>query len=170
MEKWRWALAAGIWVQAWIAEPWLLSYLPLPAPLGHLFMWRKVWGMLLVPAVVTLLALIPEVTTEDSSRTAPWFSLSLSIIGMVWQTQYLLHHLPPDRTFAVAERWISAAIALTSLTISLSSPRENAPPALEILASAALVLTFIARPPWAVGLSLSVLGVTVVLLRRPTAH
>ncbi len=171
MTYWRWGYAGWIWVQAWLAVPLLADYLPLPAPLGHVWVWSKVGGMLVIPAFVTLIGLVPDWVPLGRREQFPWTSLMLLTLGMVWQTQYLLHHAPPHLWTALIERWIAAAFCVSSLTLSLASPRENAPPALEICASAALVLTFVARPVWTVGISLTVLGATYAILRRqPSRH
>lgn len=166
MTHWRWGYAGWIWVEAWLTVPWLANYLPMPAPLGHVWVWSKVWGMLVMPALVTLVALIPDWVPVRNRGHSPWPSFMLLTLGMVWQTQYLLHQAPPHLWTSLTERWIAAACCVVSLTLSLASPRENAPPALEICASAALVLTFVARAPWAIGISLVMLGTTYAILRR----
>lgn len=162
----RWPLTAFIWVEAWLAIPWLPQYLPLPSPWVGAYVWSKVWGMAMMPAWLTLIALIPDLMPRAAWRLRPaTVSLLVLAAGLTWQTLYLLHRVPLHATGSLAARWAAAAMALASLSLSLASPHDNAPPALEILASAALILTFIARPRWADGASLTILAVTIAILR-----
>lgn len=165
-QKWRWAMTAFLWVQAWLALAWLPGYLPLPAPFGTTLVWSRAWGMGMMPALVTLLALLPDLPKSPWHVRPHKASFTVLCTGLAWQTIYLHGRLPHSVMLFMVERWMSAAAALTSLTLSLSSPRDNAPPALEIMASAALILTFIARPQWATILSIAILILTVVTLRN----
>lgn len=162
-ERWRWMMAALVWVEAWLSVPWLPGYITLPAPWSSTYLWNRTWGMALMPAALTLIALAPDFWPP--ARRSSRVSFALLIVGFFWQTIYLTHRVPPHLYGPMVARWISAGAALSSLTLSLSSPRDNAPPALEVLASAALVLTFVAKPPWADAASFLVLATTVLVLR-----
>ncbi len=165
----RWTLVAMLWIEAWLALPWMPRYLALPFPWGGAYVWAKVWAAILLPAFWTAGAIAPDLRHHAGERRL-LAGAAIAGMGLAWQTLYLLHHVPDHALWPVIARWGAAALALVSLALSLRSPRENAPPALEILASAALILAFIAQPRWADLASLAVLAATLITLlhhRRP---
>ncbi|MDA8206924.1 MAG: hypothetical protein M0Z36_12725 [Thermaerobacter sp.] len=159
----RTPLFALLWIQAWLALPWLATELSLPAPFAQHFVWNKVWAMALLPAIVSLTALAHDLGTRRSGVT-----VGVLLGGLGYDTFYLWHHLPPPAAPAVVERWLAAASALAALTVLMKSRGGEALPALEISAGAVLLLAFIARAPLALFCALSLLALSLILVHRRT--
>lgn len=154
----RISLAVFIWIQAWLSVPWLASELPLPGPLGHYYVWNKVWAALLLPGLFSLLAL-----TYDLTSRRLWIAHLTLALGAMLDAFYFFHHLPPPSRFSVTERWVSAACSLGAVTWAIQSAHDI--PGLEILAALTLLLTFAAGPGSALALSGSVLVATMLITR-----
>lgn len=154
----RLPVAAFVWIEAWLALPWLAPYLPLPGPLGHVYVWNRVWALLVLPAVITTAAM-----SVDGTKRRIWF-LGASLAGALLEALYLLHHVPPSGIDSILKRWLASAMALMVLALADQTRRDNAPPALQIAASGALVFAFIARSTWADGLSGLVLAAALASL------
>ena len=162
----RLPMAAFVWIEAWLALPWLASDLPLPGPLGHVYVWNRVWAVVVLPAVITAVVIV-----VDSADRRLWYT-GAALAGAVLEALYLLHQVPHSAMDSVLKRWLASAMALTAMGLSDQSRRDNAPPALQIAASGALVFAFVARSTWADGLSGLVLAVALASLwlnRRRTA-
>ncbi len=154
----RLPLAAFVWIEAWLALPWLAPYLPLPGPLGRLYVWNRVWALLILPAVITAAAM-----ALDGAKRRLWFAGAV-LAGALLEAWYLLHQVPPSGIDSVLKRWLASAMALTVLALADQTRRDNTPPALQIAASGSLVFAFIARSTWADGLSGLVLAAALASL------
>lgn len=154
----RLPLTAYIWIEAWLTLPWLPPDLTLPVPLSGTYLWSKVWAVVILPAFICLAGLVTDLASErrGSRRRDLWILIILAL-GLVFETLYLLHHIPPPDLAAVVKRWLAGAMALASLALVVRTTHGNVAPALEIVASAALVLAFISRATWAAGFSGAVL-------------
>jgi len=159
-QRW-WLFIAFLWIEGWLALPTLPAYVAVPGQFGPPYIWSKVWAMTVIPAAISLILAIAYTMHTQSS-----IKIFLIGLGTLLETLYIAHHVDASALVSLGERWISGVMALTALSISFRSNRQNAPPALEILASAALALTFIARPWWSDGFSLAVLTVTTLTLVR----
>ncbi len=154
----RLPMAAFVWIEAWLVLPWLASYLPLPGPLGHLYVWHRVWALLVLPAFITA-----EAIAGDGPPRPLWF-FSVTVTGALLEALYLLHQVPHPDIGSVVKRWLASAMALTAMALSNQPRRDSTPPALQISASGALVFAFAARSTWADGLSGLVLAAALASL------
>lgn len=153
-------LAGALWLQAWLALPWLAAELPLPGPFASHFVWSKVWAVVLVPAAISLIAL-----AFDLSLSRPWVSAVILLGGVCWSTAYLWHNLPPPIMPSVIERWTAAGLTVASLTRLVKAVQSDALPALEIGVGVVLLLTFASQAKVALGAALSLAGATLFLTR-----
>lgn len=161
-------LLAVLWTQAWLTLPWLTAELSLPAPLSHLYVWSKVWAVILLPAAISLLALLFTLAWPRKIGAA-----SVVLLGWVWDTLYLWHHIPNPAEVPVLERWVTALLAVTALIVTnrTDSAVENAAPALQILSGLTLVLAFVAPAHWALIVALAITGGSGAwALRRARVH
>lgn len=145
-------LLSFIWVQAWLSLPGLASELSLPAPMSHLYVWSKVWAVILLPSTISLIAL----TVELLGHRQTW-GLGVAMIGLGADTLYLWHHIAALAHPPIAERWLAALMSLTSLYMANRAEQDNTAPALQIVSGAALLLAFVAPARWALIVAITVI-------------
>ncbi len=145
-------MLSWLWVQAWLTLPWLAPELSLPAPVSHLYVWSRVWAVILMPAAMSLLALTAAFGGPRKTR-----SVGVLMAGWALDTLYWWHHIPTAAQGPVVEQWLTALLALTTLTLASRAEPENTAPALQITSGLVLVLAFAAPAPWALVAGMAVM-------------
>lgn len=167
MTRWYWPLLTFVWIEAWLSLPFLPRYLALPGHFGPPYVWTKTWAIVWLPALASAIIFALDIPERLFAIREHLRLMNLLVIFFIgFQGFYILHHLAYAHPLLLILRWMAALIALIALTLNFASTRENAPPAMEILASAALILAFIARPLFADFISFGVFSATVITTRR----
>jgi hypothetical protein len=160
----RLALILFVWMQFWLAIPWLAVELPLPGGLGHAWVWDKVWAALVMPAVVTLALLAVE--QAGIGRIGGYI---VGMLGVLADGVYLYHHVPPPLRWAQVERWVAAALALSAVARITRTSHINGAAAVGIVAAASLVSAFAVQAVWAFLLAGSALALSWLPALRGSA-
>lgn len=151
----RLAVILFVWMQFWLAIPWLARELPLPGELGHAWVWNKVWAAVIIPSVITV-----ALWAVDQTGSALALGYAVGLIGVLADGVYLYHHIPPPLRGGQVERWMAAALALSAVARITRTSHIDGAAAVGMVAAASLISAFAVPAPWAVGLGATALALT----------